>query len=110
MATAELAVVLPVLVLVVALAVTAIRAGIDQIRLVDAARLAARSLARGDPPGQAVALAGRGAPEGARVSVEFTGAPAGVTVVVESRAGGLGGLLPSWQLSARAWTPVERPP
>ncbi|MBM6404591.1 pilus assembly protein TadE [Phycicoccus sp. CSK15P-2] len=68
-ATAELAVAVPVLLLVLAVALSAVRMGVDQVRCVDAAHTAARLLARGEPRGVATAAATRHAPEGARVRV-----------------------------------------
>lgn len=59
-ATAELAVALPAVVLVLAACVGALQLAAVQVRLQDAAALAARAAARGDPvPG---AAAGMGAP------------------------------------------------
>jgi len=54
MVTAELALAVPVVVMVLALGLAAIRVGVDQVRCVDAARLAARALARGTPRGRLV--------------------------------------------------------
>ena len=51
MATAELAVVLPAVLLVLAVALSALGLAIDQIRCVDAARAGARAAARGDTAG-----------------------------------------------------------
>lgn len=53
MATAEFAVAMPAVLLEVALALSALAAGLDQIRCVDAARAAARLLARGETDGAA---------------------------------------------------------
>lgn len=53
MATAEFAVAMPAVLLVLALALSALAAGLDQIRCVDAARAAARLLARGETDGAA---------------------------------------------------------
>ena len=58
MATAELAVVLPAVLLVLAVALSALGLAIDQIRCVDAARAGARAAARGDT---AAAVTRRGA-------------------------------------------------
>lgn len=69
MVTAELAVSIPVVVLVLTLALGAVRLGMDEVRCIDAARLAARALARGDPEGDARGLAARAAPFGASVSL-----------------------------------------
>ena len=79
-ATAELAVALPSLVIVLAVALGAVDLGLSQVRCVDAARLGARLLARGEPQGPAFAEVRAAAPEGARVSVTTTGTR--VTVVV----------------------------
>ncbi len=68
-ATAELAVALPSLVLVLAVALGAVHLGLDQVRCVDAARLGARALARGEPEGAVLREVGAAAPPGARVSV-----------------------------------------
>jgi Flp pilus assembly protein TadG len=56
--TAEFAVVLPAIVLVVTLGVGALAAGARQVRLEDAAADAARIIARGDDPGRAHAIVG----------------------------------------------------
>ncbi|MCU1538250.1 MAG: hypothetical protein JWP82_2601 [Humibacillus sp.] len=116
MVTAELAVTLPAVVLVLGMGLAAISAGIDQIRCVDAARAGARSAARGDSIATVRAAAVAAAPAGAVVTVGSGGAvgAAGdgggggtVRVVVEARAGGWGGVLPSWSLRAEATGPVE---
>jgi len=104
MVTAELAVAIPSVVLVLALCLVALRAGVDQVRCVDAARVASRSAARGDDAARVRSLAAEAAPDGARVQVAETHGAVRVTVSVHS--GGLG-LLPGWELSASAVTPVE---
>lgn len=73
MATVELAVALPAVVLCLVLGLGAVRAVTDQVRCTDAARAAARAAARGDTPGSAVALGRRLAPPGATVTVEVAG-------------------------------------
>jgi len=80
MVTAELAVAVPVVLVVLALGLSAIRLGIDEVRCVDAARLAARALARGDSEGSARALAVTAGPPGASVVVGSTGAEVSATV------------------------------
>ena len=70
--TAELAVVLPAVLLVLAGCLGALRLGVEQARMDAAASVVARSIARGDPQGTAVA---RG------------GAAGAASVVVERRAG-----------------------
>lgn len=84
MVTAEFAVALPALVLVLALALGALGLALDQVRCVDAARAGARAAARGDDVVAVRAEAGRVAPQGstvvvrlgATVEVEVTGPPA----------------------------------
>ena len=81
-ATAELAVALPSLVLVLAVALGAVHLGLDQVRCVDAARLGARALARGEPEGAVLREVTAAAPPGARVSV--TRGDGEVSVAVDS--------------------------
>lgn len=81
MVTAELAVGLPAVVLVLAVALSGVALGLDQLRCADAARAGARAASRGDPPAEVARLAIRAAPSGSRVSV--TGA-AEVTVTVSA--------------------------
>jgi hypothetical protein len=80
MVTAELAVAVPVVVVVLALGLAAIRIGVDQVRCVDAARLAARALARGDADASARALAVTAGPPGALVAVAAATGEVRVTV------------------------------
>ena len=56
--TAELAVVLPAVLLVLAGCLGALRVGVEQARMDAAASVVARSIARGDPPVTAVARGG----------------------------------------------------
>ncbi len=67
--TAELALVLPLLVAVTVGLVWLLSVGAAQLRTVDAAREAARSLARGDSVGDAVTAGQRVAPPGTTVTV-----------------------------------------
>jgi Flp pilus assembly protein TadG len=81
MVTAETAVVLPVLVLVLAAAVGALVVVAAQLRCIDAAREAVRAAARGEDPATVAAVASVAAPDGARVEVTAPGADTvGVTV------------------------------
>ncbi|WP_377640204.1 TadE family type IV pilus minor pilin [Oryzobacter terrae] len=91
-ATAELAVALPALVLVLAASLAALDLGVDQVRCVDAARSAARLVARGDPEARAVEEARRAGPPGAVVTVSVVGARVTVEVVgpVPTLLGALG--------------------
>lgn len=79
MVTAELAVAIPCVILVLALGLSALRLGMDAVAVTDAARVAARSLARGDSPARAVALA-EGAAPGSRVTTTYSGGHAVVRV------------------------------
>src|ERR1700750_3225236 len=83
MVTAETAVVLPVLLLVLAGAVAAVTVVGAQLRCVDAAREAARAAARGEPPAAAAALAADAAPDGAVMLVAVSGDTVRVTVSAE---------------------------
>ena len=100
MATAELAVVLPTLVLVLAAGLTTVSVVLAQVRCVDAAREAARAAARGEPADAVRSAAVRAAPGGARV--EVGGTDEEVRVTVSAHAGPVGGLLPTFGVSASA--------
>jgi hypothetical protein len=99
MATAELAVVLPVLVLLVAAGLTAVSVLVAQLRCVDAAREGARAAARGEPIAVVRTAALRAAP-GSAVEVG-TGAD-DVRVTVTATAGRGGGLLPTFRVTSTA--------
>jgi hypothetical protein len=99
-ATAELAVALPVLVLVIVSALSAVAVGTAQLRCVDAAREAARAAARGEPAGVVRTAAERAAPDGAEVAV--TVGQDQVRVTVSARPGVTGGLLPHFTVTATA--------
>jgi len=93
MVTAELAVAMPAVVVVLALSLWAFGLGVDQVRCVDAARAAARAAARGDSASQATALAVRAAPQGASVEVTVTADSAIVSVTAPVR--GIGSWMPA---------------
>jgi Flp pilus assembly protein TadG len=80
MVTAETAVVLPVLLLVLAGAVAAVTLVGAQLRCVDAAREGARAAARGEPVAAVTALTERAGPEGAVTTVVQEGEEVRVTV------------------------------
>ncbi len=108
MVTAELAVAIPVLVAVLALALSAVRLGLDRVRVVDAAHVAARLAARGETPLAARAAALRAAPRGAEVSI----APGAGWVRVTVRAPAppvLAGLGLDTAVSASAVARLESP-
>ena len=86
MATAELAVVLPTLVLIIAAGLTMVSVVLAQVRCVDAAREAARAAARGELPEVVRSAAVRAAPAGASVEVGSAGEEVRVTVIRPGRA------------------------
>ncbi len=88
--TAEAAVTLPVLVLVVTTLVWGLLVVLAQIQCVDAARAGARAAARQDPDGAVTRLARETAPHGAKVTVSREGEH--VRVVVVAAPPGLGAL------------------
>ena len=94
MVTAEFAVVLPAVVLVLGLSVGALGLAADQIRCVDAARAGARAAARGDSVEAVILVASRAAPSDAVVSLASTAGTVSVSVVSGPRVAA--GLLPAW--------------
>ncbi|MGO1166942.1 MAG: TadE family type IV pilus minor pilin [Janibacter sp.] len=80
MVTAELALTFPAIVLVLVICLSAVSWGVDQVRCVDAARVAVRELARGESQQRAVGDAGRTAPDGASVDVSRSGTDITVSV------------------------------
>jgi len=111
MVTAELAMTLPALVLVTGLLMWAVAAVSTQMRCVDAARAAARSLARGDSAAAATASARALAPGQATIQLSR----AGGTVVVRVTAtvdppGALDALTPALTVSDTASIPIEEVP
>lgn len=109
MATAELAVALPAVVLVLALCLTAMALGVDHVRAQDAARAAVRAASRGEPTSVVQQVALSRAPKGAEVVVD-RGA-AGVEVIISAPARvRLLPDLPGARASASAdWEPGARP-
>jgi Flp pilus assembly protein TadG len=103
MVTAELAACLPVLILVLGVAVTAVSVVAARVRLQDAAREAARAAGRGD---QAIArrLAQQAAP-GAHVQLSDDGAM--VRVAATARVHPLGGWLPAITVTEHSVAAVE---
>jgi len=86
MVTAETAVVLPVLLLVLAGAVAAVTVVGAQLRCVDAAREGARAAARGEEIAAVTALVSRAAPDGATTAVDVGSEQVRVTVVADVAA------------------------
>ena len=102
-ATAELAMVLPLLVAISIGLVWLLAVAAAQVRTVDAARETARALARGDDQATAVGRGLEVAPEGSRIAVSRGGGEVRVTVTgwVDG-PGGLFSHLPSPTLRAEA--------
>ena len=110
MVTAETAVVLPVLLVVLTAAVWVLASVAGQLRCVDAARVGARAAARGDAPAAVTAAAARVAPGDARVRISRSGDE--VTVLVESVVRPFGAALsrlPGTSVRAHATAVVEGP-
>jgi hypothetical protein len=104
-ATAEAAVALPALVVVLGLAVGAVVTVGGQLRCVDAARAAARVAARGDTDSAAAAAGRQVAPRGAQVRIAHEAGLVEVSVTVTFRAGRW---LPGIPLHARAVAEAEQ--
>jgi hypothetical protein len=107
-ATAEMAVVLPALAVVLVFALWSVAAVTAQLRCVDSALVAARALARGENSDVSVAAARASAPAGAHIVVSRSGD----LVVVDVRAavhlpGPWSGALPDVALSGRAVALLE---
>jgi Flp pilus assembly protein TadG len=106
--TAELALGLPLLLAVTTGLVWLLALGAAQVRTVDAAREAARAVARGDDTGAAVAVGEQVAPEGVQVEVSVSGGR--VTARATGHVAGPGGLfgfLPGADVSAVAVAVTE---
>jgi Flp pilus assembly protein TadG len=103
MVTAELAACLPVLLLVLAVAVTAVSAVAARVRVLDAAREAARVAARGDRAA-ALQVAHEVAP-GAQLALSRAGPD--VVAVVRARTHPFGGWLPGLTVVGRAVAAIE---
>jgi Flp pilus assembly protein TadG len=107
MATAEMAVVLPGLAVVLVFALWSVAAVTAQLRCVDAAHTAARALARGETPDASVAAARSAAPAGAQVVASRSGDLVVVEVRATARLPGPWSGAPGLSLSGRAVAPVE---
>lgn len=103
--TAEFAVALPAVVLLLAILLAGSAAGVTQLRLEEAARAGARALARGEDTAAVNSIVRRLAGDSAASTVASDGEWLSVTVSCRV-AGAVGALLP-WTLSARAWARGE---
>ncbi|MPZ82058.1 MAG: pilus assembly protein [Actinophytocola sp.] len=100
--TVEAAIALAGFVAVLTLALGAISAAIDQLRCIDAAREAARLVARGEPD-RARAVAEEIAPGNAAIAITVEDD----TIQVDVRAAPVNGLLPGLDLHAEAYAIAE---
>ncbi|WP_441409667.1 TadE family type IV pilus minor pilin [Arthrobacter sp. 2MCAF15] len=105
--TAEFAVALPSVILLLALLLAGSAAGVTQLRVEEAARGGARALARGAAVGEVGDIVRRLAGETARSEVALDGEWGRVTVT--GRVPGAVGTLVPWVLSATAWARPEAP-
>jgi hypothetical protein len=108
MVTAEAALVLPLVAAFALAMVYLVSLAVAEVSTVDAARDAARALARGDDSTHAIDQARATAPAGAKVTVERNGDEVSVRVVVE--AGGPGWFvvpLPTMTLESKATVVAE---
>lgn len=98
--TAEFAVALPAVLLLLALLLAGSAAGITQLRLEEAARAGARALARGEDAGAVDGIVRQLA--GASASSSIVADGAWLSVTVSGRVSGPVGSMVPWTLSARA--------
>ncbi|MFJ4029623.1 TadE family type IV pilus minor pilin [Paenarthrobacter sp. NPDC089989] len=103
--TAEFAVALPAVVLLLAFLLAGGAAGLTQLRLEEAARAGARALARGESNSAVSGIVQRSAGEGAAAGIASDGG--WVRLEASARVGGALGMLIPWTLSATADAPQE---
>jgi uncharacterized iron-regulated membrane protein len=108
-ATAELAMAIPLLVSLTIGLVWLLSVGVAQVRMVDAAREAARATARGDPVDEAVSRAEQVAPGSTVVVTVSDGTAVATASGMVEPPGGLLGFLPAVTLHASAVTAAESP-
>ena len=105
MVTAEIAVAIPAVVVLLGGLIAVVAAVAAQLRCVDAAREGARAAARGDPQSAVVAIARQAAPAGASVTVSTSGDSVTVTVRASTRP--IGGLVGTYTVSSSATGRLE---
>lgn len=110
MVTAEIAVTMPVLVLVLLAGLGAVAFGTTQLRCADAAAVAARLAARDEPAAVVLAAARAAAPPAAEIQVRRTGDTVVVTVTARVRLPGLGASLPALVARESFTVPAEPSP
>jgi Flp pilus assembly protein TadG len=104
--TAETALVIPTLMLVMALAATVVMTLMAKVQVLDASRAAARTAARGDSDAEALAAAQRLGPDGA--SVRLVDRSEWVEAVVSAKIRPFG-LLPAFTVTASTLAAREQP-
>ena len=105
--TAEFAVALPAVLLLLAMLLAGAAAGITQLRVEEAARAGARALARGEGSATVAGIARRLAGDTATAAVSGQGEWLDVTV--SARVGGPFGAVIPWTLTAKASARTEAP-
>jgi hypothetical protein len=105
--TAEFAVALPAVVLVLGLLLAGSAAGLTQLRLEEAARAGARALARGEDAAAVGGIVRHLAGDSVRATVAADGG--WLSVTVSGAVSGAAGSLIPWTLTARAWARRESP-
>jgi len=105
--TAEFAVALPAVVLLLGLLLAGSAAGLTQLRLEEAARAGARALARGEDAAAVGGIVRQLAGDSALAAVASDGVWLSVTVS-GTVSGAVGPLVP-WTLTAKAWARSEAP-
>lgn len=107
MVTAEAAVVLPLLVLMTLLALTAVAVGAARVRCLEAAGLAARLSARGDAPAVVESAVRAAAPRGVRVRLMRADGLIHAQVVLPVHVALLGVAVPALTVSEDAYAVAE---
>jgi hypothetical protein len=107
MVTAEFAVALPAFVVVLLAALCGVAVMTAQLRCVDAADVAARMAARGEPSSVVHATALSGAPGGAEIAVAASGAFVTATVSARLSLPGLSRFLRPFEVSAHVTEAIE---
>lgn len=107
-ATAETAILIPVLVVVLVACLWVLASVAAQLACLDAARAGARAAARGDSPAEVREIARRLGPAGSAVEISDAGDTLRVSVRAEVRPlGGVLSVLPAIDVGGRATAPRE---